>query len=332
MQQDETPTPLPPLRHGGSPAAAPSWERATIEKLLLAQVNEAKANRRWRIIKSLLWLLLFGLFVWAMISGNTERSLPSVTSKHTAVVRIEGEISSDALASADNINAALRRAFEANGAQAVVLRINSPGGSPVQAGLVHDEILRLKAKHDKPVLVVVDEMCASAAYYIAAAADDIYVDKASLVGSIGVLMDGFGFTGTMEKLGVERRLMIAGADKGMLDPFGPESAEHRAHAQAMLDEIHQQFIGVVKAGRGERLPADAEVFTGKFWTGSQAIELGLADELGSLDAVARDVVKAEEWVDYSPSENLAERFAKKLGAGMGERLSQQLGLSAASIR
>ena len=223
---------------------------------------------------------------------------------------------------------ALREAFDSSGSQAVVLRINSPGGSPVQAGQINDEIRRLKAKHHKKVYVVVDEMCASAAYYIAASADEIYVDKASLVGSIGVLMDGFGFTGTMEKLGVERRLLTAGSDKGMLDPFSPQKPEHIAHAQAMLDEIHQQFISVVKDGRGKRLPADAEVFTGKFWTGQDAIKLGLADKIGSLDQVARDVVKAEDIVDYTPSENMAERLAKKLGAGMGESMSGALGLQA----
>ncbi len=220
----------------------------------------------------------------------------------------------------------LRKIRQDEHVKALVLRINSPGGSPVQAGMINDEIRRLKAKHQKKVIVVVDEMCASAAYYIAVAADEIYVDKASLVGSIGVLMDGFGFTGTMEKLGVQRRLLTAGADKGMLDPFSPENPEHIAHAQQMLDEIHQQFITVVKDGRGSRLPADADVFTGKFWTGQDAIKLGLADKLGSLDQVARDVVKAEDIIDYSPSENMAERLAKKLGAGMGESMAHTLGL------
>jgi len=184
----------------------------------------------------------------------------------------------------------------------------------------------LKAKYHKKVFVVVDEMCASAAYYIAASADEIYVNKASLVGSIGVLMDGFGFTGTMEKLGVQRRLLTSGKDKGMLDPFSPENPEHIAHAQAMLDEIHEQFIAAVKQGRGTRLPPSADVFTGRFWTGQDAITLGLADHLGSLDQVARDVVHAEDIIDYTPSENVAERLAKKLGAGMGETMLHTLGL------
>ena len=308
-------------------AVAGSWERAAIEKLLLAQVNEAKASRRWRIIKSLLWMLLLAGFIYALAVGSPETNRAKLHSApHTALVSIQGEIGPDAQASADNLLPALRDAFEASGSKAVVLRINSPGGSPVQAGMINDEVRRLKAKHQKKVIVVVDEMCASAAYYIAVSADEIYVDKASLVGSIGVLMDGFGFTGTMEKLGVQRRLLTAGQDKGMLDPFSPENPEHIAHAQQMLDEIHQQFITVVKDGRGSRLSADAEVFTGKFWTGQDAIKLGLADKLGSLDQVARDVVKAEDIIDYSPSENMAERLAKKLGAGMGESMAHTLGL------
>ncbi len=306
---------------------ATSWERAAIEKLLLAQVSEAKAKRRWTIIKSLFWMLLFAAFIYALMLGNPESSRAKLHSApHTALITIGGEIGAQAMANADNLLPALREAYEASGSQAVVLRINSPGGSPVQAGLINDEIRRLKAKHHKKTIVVVDEMCASAAYYIAAAADEIYVDKASLVGSIGVLMDGFGFTGTMEKLGVQRRLLTAGKDKGMLDPFSAENPEHIAHAQAMLDEIHQQFITVVKDGRGKRLPADADVFTGKFWTGQDAIKLGLADKLGSLDQVARDVVKAEDIIDYTPTENVAERLAKQLGAGVGESMAHTLGL------
>jgi protease-4 len=199
-----------------------------------------------------------------------------------------------------------------------VLLINSPGGSPVQAGIINDEIVRLKALHHKPIYAVVEESCASAAYYIAAATDKIYVDKASIVGSIGVLMDGFGFTGLMDKLGVERRLMTAGENKGFLDPFSPQTDAQRKHAQAMLNHIHAQFIGVVKKGRGDRLKETPEMFSGLFWTGQQAIELGLADELGSIDQVARDVIKAEELVDYSRRDNVAERLVKRFGAAMGE--------------
>jgi protease-4 len=212
----------------------------------------------------------------------------------------------------------MRAAFEDAGAQGTVLLINSPGGSPVQAGIVSDEIKRLKARYKKPVYAVVEESCASAAYYIAAATDRIFVDKASIVGSIGVLMDGFGFVGVMEKLGVERRLMTAGENKGFLDPFSPQTDKHRAHAQQMLDQIHLQFIDVVKAGRGKRLKDSPELFTGLFWTGQQAVELGLADQMANLDYVAREVIKAEELVDYTRRENVAERLAKRFGAAIGE--------------
>jgi protease-4 len=214
----------------------------------------------------------------------------------------------------------MRQAFEDEGSQAVVLLINSPGGSPVQAGMINDEIKRLKALHQKPVYAVVEETCASAAYYIAAGADKIFVDKASIVGSIGVLMDGFGFTGLMDKVGVERRLMTAGENKGFLDPFSTPTKQQKAHAQHMLDQIHQQFIAVVREGRGDRLKDAPEIFSGLFWSGQQAIELGLADGYGTLDSVARDVVKAEDIVDYTRQDNVAERLAKRFGAAMGEAM------------
>jgi protease-4 len=203
-------------------------------------------------------------------------------------------------------------------ASAVALLINYPGGSPVQSGLVNDEIRRLKALHGKKVYAVVEEICASGAYYIAAAADEIYVDKASLVGSIGVLMDGFGFTGAMDKLGIERRLITAGSDKGMLDPFSPLDEKQRAQAQQMLDGVHRQFIAVVREGRGDRLKAGDEAFSGRVWNGDEAVRLGLADALGSLEYVAREVVKAEDIVDYTLRDNVAERLAKRFGAGVGD--------------
>jgi len=259
---------------------------------------------------------LVGALVWVLASEQLPSATPS--SAHTAMVAIKGEISDAGEGSAEYILPALRSAMQDKGAQALVLLINSPGGSPVQAGLIHDEIRRLRALHDKPVYAVVEESCASAAYYIAAGADRIYVDKASLVGSIGVLINGFGFTGTLDKLGVERRLLTAGENKGFLDPFSPQSDAQRAHAQRMLDQIHQQFIGVVRQGRGERLKETPEMFSGLFWTGEQAVQLGLADGLGSLDMVAREVVKAEKLVDYTNKENIAERFAKRLGASVGQ--------------
>jgi protease-4 len=303
-----------PVRDSGA-AGAPGWERATLEKLAFAALEEQKTTRRWRTFVRLSWLAFFGALVWLALERNTPPS--DASAPHTAVVSLKGEIADGADASAEFINVALRAAFEDDGSKAVVLLINSPGGSPVQAGMMNDEILRLKALYKKPVYAVVEESCASAAYYIAVAADKIYVNKASIVGSIGVLMDGFGFTGLMQKLGVERRLMTAGENKGFLDPFSPQTDKQRAFAQAMLNQIHQQFIGVVKAGRGERLKETPEMFSGLFWSGQQAIELGLADELGSLDYVAREVVKAEDIIDYTRRDNVAERLAKKFGAAMG---------------
>ena len=303
-------------RASKSASNAPGWERATLEKLAFAALNEQKATRRWKTFVRLSWLAFFIFLVWL----GFQRSAPTTdaSARHTAVIEIKGEIAAGADASAEFVNAALRTAFEDSGSQAIVLLINSPGGSPVQAGIMNDEILRLKAKYKKPVYAVVEETCASAAYYIAVSADKIYVDKASIVGSIGVLMDGFGFTGLMDKLGVERRLLTAGENKGFLDPFSPQSEKQRAFAQAMLDQIHQQFIAVVKQGRGDRLKETPEMFSGLFWSGQQAVQLGLADQLGNLDYVAREVVKAEEIVDYTRRDNVAERLAKRFGAAMGE--------------
>lgn len=300
-----------------TPSHKTVWERDTLERLAFATLAEQRASRRWRIFFRLAWLLFAVVLVWTGVQRvGVGASNPSQA--HTAVVAIKGEIADGADASAEWIVTALRAAFEDEGAQAVVLLINSPGGSPVQAGIINDEIRRLKEKHKKPVYAVVEESCASAAYYIAVAADQIYVDKASIVGSIGVLMDGFGFTGLMDKLGVERRLMTAGENKGFLDPFSPQTKNQRAHAQTLLDQIHQQFIQVVREGRGNRLKETPEMFSGLFWSGQQAIELGLADGLGNLDFVAREVVKAEDIIDYTRHDNVAERLAKRFGAAMGE--------------
>ena len=297
-------------------APTPGWERETLEKLAFATLREQQVARRWKNGLRLAWLAFAVVVFWLGWSYNAPTASPSLP--HTAMVAIRGEIASEGDASSENIMAAMRSALEDSGSQALVLLINSPGGSPVQAGLISDEIHRLKKLHGKPVYAVVEESCASAAYYIAAAADQIYVDKASIVGSIGVLMDGFGFTGLMDKLGVERRLMTAGENKGFMDPFSPQTEAQRKHAQAMLNQIHQQFIGVVKTGRGERLKESPEMFSGLFWTGQQAVDMGLADGLGSLDGVARDVVKAAEVVDYTRRENVAERLAKRFGAAMGD--------------
>ncbi|MCU0761506.1 MAG: S49 family peptidase [Hydrogenophaga sp.] len=296
----------------------PRWERETLEKLVFATLNEQRAARRWKLFFRLVWLALLGLLVWWVYSAQAAGS--SVSAPHTAVIEIKGEIASDAEANAQSVITSLRSAFEDTGAQAIVLLINSPGGSPVQAGIINDEIARLRDIHKKPVYAVVEETCASAAYYIAAAADNIYVDKASLVGSIGVLMDGFGFTGLMEKLGIERRLMTAGENKAMLDPFSPQDEAQRAYVQSMLTQIHNQFIEVVKKGRGERLKVSDDTFSGLVWSGQQAVDLGLVDGLGSLDQVARDIVKAENIVDYTQRENVGLRLAKRFGASIGEGL------------
>jgi protease-4 len=295
-----------------------SWERDVIEKLALAAVKEQRRARQWGVLFKLLTLtFLFLVFFAAMGWFKVKDGL--VSGRHTAMVDIHGVIALDGRASAENVIAGLKAAFEDKGTQGVVLRINSPGGSPVQAGQINDEILRLKAKYPKiPLYAVVEEICASGAYYIASATDSIYVDKASLVGSIGVLMDGFGFTGAMDKVGVERRLLTAGENKGFLDPFSPLTAKQKEYAQQILNEIHQQFIGVVKKGRGTRLKETPELFSGLVWNGQKSIELGLADSLGSVDYVARDVIKATDIVDFTQEENLGERLARRFGTTLGK--------------
>lgn len=293
-----------------------AWERGVLERLLQGTLTEQRRARRWRIffrlLSVLLVLLVLGLF-------RADVGVPQVASRHTALVQLNGIIAPGTDANADIIIESLRKAYDNTQVAGVVLRIDSPGGSPVQAGIIVDEIRRLKRGYpDKPLYVVVDEICASGGYYIAAAADRIYVNKASIVGSVGVLMDSFGFTGTMDKLGVERRLMTAGANKGFLDPFSPQSEKHRVHAQEMLNEIHQQFITVVRAGRGTRLKETPETFSGLYWTGAKAVDMGLADGFGTVDTVARDIVKAEDIVDYTAHEGLPERVLKKFGASVGE--------------
>ena len=319
---DVSPEPGPQPVTGPAAASAPirssepGWERLTLEKLALATLQEQRQSRRWRNGLRLAWLVFLAILAWVLLSRHDTPT--AVSSPHTAMVSILGEIAPSTEASAEAVNTSLRAAFEDEAARAVVLLINSPGGSPVQAGIIHDEIKRLKAKHNKPVYAVVEETCASAAYYVAVAADQIFVDKASIVGSIGVLMDGFGFTGLMNKLGVERRLLTAGENKALLDPFSPMGDRQRAYAQRMLDQIHQQFIAVVKDGRGERLKQDSETFSGLFWSGQEAVERGLADQLGSLEFVAREIVKAEDIMDYTRRDNVAERLAKRFGAAVGE--------------
>ena len=312
--QDDIPT--SPVFHGEPAAAAarPAWDGVS-EQFARDYMLDRRSERRWRVFFRLVWLTVFVLIALAFFGARSLATAPN--GPHTALVEVRGEIASDTEASAENLVSALKSAFEDEGARAVVLRINSPGGSPVQAGIVNDEIKRLKALHGKKVYVVVEEVCASGAYYIAAAADEIYTDKASIVGSIGVLMDSFGFTEVMQRLGVERRLLTAGENKAIGDPFSPMSDKQRAFTQALLDQVHQQFIRVVKEGRGERLKESPDTFSGLFWNGEEAVKLGLADKLGNLDFVAREVVKAEEVIDYTLRENVAERLAKRFGASIG---------------
>jgi len=297
------------------PAASPAGVNPTLERVARELMRDRRSERRWRIFFRLAWFALVLAVAYALFVQRGPALAP--TGPHTALIEVRGEIGAESEANAEDLVAALRTAFEDRYAQALVLRINSPGGSPVQAGIVNDELRRLKAKHGKRVYAVVDEMCASGAYYIAVGADEIFVDKASLVGSIGVLMSGFGFTGLMDKMGIERRLLTAGENKGMLDPFSPQNEKHRAHAQAMIDQVHQQFIKVVRDGRGKRLKETPETFSGLFWNGEEAVRMGLADQFGNLDHVARDIVKAEEVIDYTPKENVAERLAKRFGASAG---------------
>ena len=302
-----------PAQRGTTPA--PGWERDALRDLLTEQLKVSRANRRWRWLRFISFSAAVVAAVWWVMKDGAQPVMQSAS--HTAVVTVSGVISSDGEANAEDINQALRAAFEDEGAKAVVLLINSPGGSPVQAGIVSDEMLRLKAIYKKPLYAVIEETGASAAYYIAASADDIFVDKASVVGSIGVLMDGFGFTDLMQKLGIERRLMTAGENKGFLDPFSETTPRQKAHVQRVLNQIHEQFIEVVRAGRGTRLQETEDTFSGLFWTGEQAVELGLVDQLGGLDYVAREVAQAPEIIDYTLRENVAERLVRQFGAAVG---------------
>ncbi|HEY6022563.1 MAG TPA: S49 family peptidase [Pseudolabrys sp.] len=316
------------MSESGPGTSGDRWDRDILEKVALAAVHEQRRARRWGIFfKLLLFVYLFALLFIGMGWFVKKEGLPG---RHTALVEVRGVIAANGAASADNIIAGLQEAFKDKGTQGVILRINSPGGSPVQAGYINDEIRRLRAKYPKiPIYAVVEDICASGGYYIAVAADKIYVDKASIIGSIGVLMDGFGFTGLMDKLGIERRLLAAGENKGFLDPFSPIRESQKEYAEKMLADIHQQFITVVRQGRGKRLKETPEMFSGLLWIGPKSIELGLADAMGSVDYVAREVIKAEDIVDFTPRENIAERVARKFGAAMAETLVRLAGPSVA---
>jgi protease-4 len=302
-----------------------NWERETIEKLAFAAVTEQRRARRWTMVFRGLVLVWMFSFLGLAIIGEREADLE--LGAHTALIEVQGVVADDAEASADNVISAMRKAFKNKNAAGVILRINSPGGSPVQAGYINDEIIRLRNKYpDKPLYAVITDICASGGYYIAAAADQIYADKASLVGSIGVIMNGFGFTGTMDKLGIERRLLTAGEHKGFLDPFSPLNNEEVAHMQKQIDNLHMQFIDVVKNGRGDRLADDEKLFSGYIWSGEKSVELGLVDALGSSSYVAREILGEEKIVDYTIRPTFIDRFAERLGASMGKSIAVSLGL------
>jgi protease-4 len=307
----------------GAEGRSPRWERDLLERLAFAALTEQRRARRWGIFFKLFFAAYLVLIL--VLAQSDSWSGKALTTSHTALIDIEGVISADSLANADNVISGLRAAFENKSAQGIVLRANSPGGSPVQAGYINDEIKRLRAKHPKtPLYAVIGDLCASGCYYVVAAADKIYADKASLVGSIGVLMNGFGFVDTMKKVGVERRLMTAGEHKGFLDPFGPVKPTDAKHAQQMLDEIHQQFIETVRQGRGKALKETRDMFSGLFWTGEEAIKMGLVDSLGGASYVAREVIGAEEIVDYTYRENVFDRFARRLGTAMAQTIGTDL--------
>lgn len=313
------------LKSSDSRGVEAPWERSVLEKLALSLVEEKRRARRWGIFFKLSTVALAVLAFLYMNGKFNSGSSDVVTTRHSALIDVIGVLDSGSEANADALINALQAAFKDVNTSGVIMRINSPGGSPVQAGMVVDEIRRLKTKYPKiPLYVVVEEICASGGYYIAAAADKIYADKASLIGSIGVLMDGFGFVGTMEKFGVERRLITAGANKGFLDSFSPLDDVQRKFAQAMVAEIHQQFIDVVRAGRGSRLKETPETFSGLVWSGAKSVELGLVDGFGTVESVARDIIKAEEVVDFSPKDNFAEKIAKRIGISAAQSLQRSL--------
>jgi protease-4 len=307
------------------------WERELVTKLATAALKEQRRTRLWGIFFKLLTfayitVVLLAAFDW------TGREVTG-TRKHTAMVEVSGLIAPGADASAERINSALLEAFKDSNTQGVVVRINSPGGSPVQAQTIYDEMRRLRKKYpDIPLYAVVEDVCASGGYFVAAGADRIYVGKASIVGSIGVLMNGFGFTGLMDKLGVERRLITAGKNKGMLDPFSPVDENDVKHAREMVDDIHKQFIAVVREGRGQRLKETPDMFSGLIWTGQKSIDLGLADAVGSMEYVAREVIKAELIVDFTKKENIAEKFARRFGAGAASALAELVLRASPDIR
>ncbi|SCZ58908.1 signal peptide peptidase SppA [Thiohalomonas denitrificans] len=318
-------------KSAGNPKSEPNWEKDLVNRLAFASLKEQRRSRRWSIFfKFLLFIYLFVLLFTAIGPDFGEKA---TVGKHTAQVEVNGPISDDSEANAEDIIDGLRDAFEHANTKGVILRINSPGGSPVQSDYIYNEIRRLRSAHEEiPVYAVIVDMGASGAYYIASAADAIYANPASIVGSIGVLMNSFGFVKSMDKLGVERRLYTAGENKAFLDPFSPVEEESTRHIQAMLKDIHQQFIGAVQAGRGDRLSESEELFSGLAWTGQKAEELGLIDGMGDVDYVARELIEAEEVVDFTRKPDLFKRFADRIGASMAGVITRNIGLQGPELR
>jgi protease IV len=302
------------------------WERELVTKLAMANIKEQRARRRWSLFFKLAWFALAATIVAYLLGFIGGKDGVEHIGRHTAVVKLDGVIDDKGVASAENVNAALKSAFSASDSVGVILQINSPGGSPVQSARIFNEIKRLRKDNpEKPLYVVVDELCASGGYFVAAAGDKIFVDGSSLVGSIGVVFQGVGVDKLMEKLGVENRTVTAGENKAFMDPFSPIKQEQKAHLEAMLGDVHQQFIKAVKEGRGDRLKANTPgLFSGLIWTGNKAIEHGLVDAIGSVEMVARDVIKAEDLVDYTIEENAFDKFARRLGAQFGAGVMQSI--------
>jgi len=299
----------------------PQWERELIANLATAALKEQRRARRWGIFFKVLTFAYLTFILVLAVDWKSRGETGAGGKKHTAMVEVSGVIAPGTDASAERVTSALQAAFKDKNTQGVVVRCNSPGGSPVQSQIIYDEMRRLRKQYpDIPLYTVIEDVCASGGYFVAVGADRIFVSKASIVGSIGVLMNGFGFTGLMEKLGVERRLVTAGENKGMLDPFSPVAEKDVAHAKQLIADVHQQFIAVVREGRGKRLKETPETFSGLIWTGQKSVELGLTDGIGTLESVARDVVKAEDIVDFSARESVVERFARRFGASAASTL------------
>lgn len=314
--------------NGGSPSERSAWEREVMEKLLMASVTEHRRTRRWGIFFKSLVLLYAVVVLWLVVEPFGGARKRADTSAHTAVISVAGPIMDGAESNADSIIEGLRAAVENKGTKGVILKMNTPGGTPVQAAYVYQEIRRLKQeKPDLPIHAVVSDLCASGGYYIASAADKIFVNPSSVVGSIGVIMNGFGFVDAIKNLGIERRLLTAGDHKAILDPFSQVNPIEKAHIQGLIDSVHRQFIEAVKQGRGSRLKESPELFSGLVWTGAQGIELGLVDEIGDVRSVAKDVIKAEEVVDFTPRERLIERLSHRIGASLGQSVADLLGIT-----